>query len=124
MCLQQTVEWYIDGQKFEKTSAISWRIRINPEKQLEVRSILFPHFLKLILFEYVQLLSEFFEEENDCIHKIRVVERFLMAIYEQHRIHVLVILFEMIYATIITSLVLICNSLEECLSFFSLYQKE
>uniref|UniRef100_A0A0M3IFA0 Ig-like domain-containing protein n=1 Tax=Ascaris lumbricoides TaxID=6252 RepID=A0A0M3IFA0_ASCLU len=39
-CPDQTVEWYIDGQKFEKTSAISWRIRINPEKQLEIWPLL------------------------------------------------------------------------------------
>uniref|UniRef100_A0A915BLS9 Ig-like domain-containing protein n=1 Tax=Parascaris univalens TaxID=6257 RepID=A0A915BLS9_PARUN len=36
----QTVEWYIDGLKFEQGSALSWRIRINPEKQLEIWPLL------------------------------------------------------------------------------------
>ncbi|VDM46387.1 unnamed protein product, partial [Toxocara canis] len=37
---QKKVEWYIDGVKFDRNSLFTWRIRINPQKQLEIWPLL------------------------------------------------------------------------------------
>ncbi|KHN80650.1 hypothetical protein Tcan_09904 [Toxocara canis] len=37
---KKKVEWYIDGVKFDRNSLFTWRIRINPQKQLEIWPLL------------------------------------------------------------------------------------